>query len=93
MNLDEIKPELDPTCPTCGKAVPYYGGTAGYICCEWKILVRNGGWFDDARRHVRDERLAGPRQDGGRRDVSGRPSTETVVRTVGAVERRPIRPT
>jgi len=46
-------------CPSCGKQMPYYGGSAGFICCEFKILTREGGWFDSRGRHVKDDRLAG----------------------------------
>jgi hypothetical protein len=46
--------------------MPFYGGSAGFICCEFKILVRAGGWFDGDGAHVLDERLAG-----GSRRVDG----------------------
>ena len=42
----------------------HYGGSAGYIHCEWKLLYRGGGWFDSKSLHVSDERL------GNRRDLS-----------------------
>jgi hypothetical protein len=35
----------------------YYGGTAGYICHDFKMLVRGGGWFDSSGAHVEDRRL------------------------------------
>jgi len=49
----------DIRCPSCGKPMHYYGGSAGYICCDFKILYRLGGWFDEQGRHVLDDRLAG----------------------------------
>ena len=69
--LDDIKPEPSPACPSCGKRMNHYGGTAGYICCGWKLLYRAGGWFDSNGLHVADSRLAGPRQDQGMRCVAG----------------------
>jgi hypothetical protein len=50
-------------CPSCGKQMHFYGGSAGYICCDYKILIKAGGWFDEKGLHIRDDRLAG----GGRR--------------------------
>lgn len=46
-------------CPSCGKQMTYYGGSAGFICCGLKILHRSDGWFDEQGRHVKDDRLAG----------------------------------
>lgn len=54
------------TCPSCGKQMHYYGGSAGFICCEYKILYLAGGWFDSQGKHVADDRLAS-----GSRDVAG----------------------
>jgi hypothetical protein len=71
LSLDDVEPQAPPKCPGCGHPMIYYGGTAGFIHCGWKLLFRAGGWFDTEGLHVRDERLAGSRQDGGRRDVSG----------------------
>ena len=59
-----------PFCPECGEPMKHYGGTAGYICHQYKLLVRNGGWFEDGV-HVEDHRLAGPRQEGGMACVAG----------------------
>jgi hypothetical protein len=44
--------------------MPYYGGSGGFICCEWKLLSRAGGWFDDNGAHVRDDRISSRRVDG-----------------------------
>ena len=65
-NLSDIKPEPPPTCPDCGEAMNYYGGSTGWIHCNTKILHRAGGWFDDQGLHVKDDRLAG-----GTRRVDG----------------------
>ncbi len=46
--------------------MPYYGGTAGFIHCGYKILYRQDGWFDQKGLHVKDDRLAG-----GTRRVDG----------------------
>jgi hypothetical protein len=53
-------------CPSCGRAMPYYGGSAGFIHCDFKVLYRQGGWFDEQGLHVKDDRLAG-----GTRRVDG----------------------
>ena len=53
-------------CPSCGKEMHFYGGSAGYICCDYKILVNRGGWFDAEGLHIKDGRLAG-----GSRRVDG----------------------
>jgi hypothetical protein len=60
----EIDPKAMP-CPSCGNEMRFYGGSAGYICCEYKVLFRTGGWFDQGH-HIKDERLAG-----GTRRVDG----------------------
>lgn len=46
-------------CPSCRKPMPYYGGSGGFICCDFKILYNHGGWFDSQGRHIKDDRLAG----------------------------------
>lgn len=46
-----------PRCPGCGEPMQHYGGSAGYICCEFKLLVRAGGWFDDSGADLDDRRL------------------------------------
>jgi hypothetical protein len=46
--------------------MPYYGGSAGFICCGYKVLFREDGWFDEAGLHLKDDRLAG-----GSRRVDG----------------------
>jgi hypothetical protein len=38
----DIEPKALP-CPACGKQMPYYGGSAGFIHCGFKILYRQGG--------------------------------------------------
>ena len=53
-------------CPSCGEEMPYYGGSAGFIHCGFKILYRQDGWFDAQGLHVKDDRLAG-----GTRRVDG----------------------
>jgi hypothetical protein len=53
-------------CPSCGKQMPYYGGSAGFICCGFKILYNASGWFDSQGLHIKDDRLAG-----GSRRVDG----------------------
>lgn len=71
LRLDQVTPKAPPPCPTCGREMLNYGGTAGFIHCGWKLLYRAGGWFDEDGLHVSDPRLAGPFQDQGTRDVSG----------------------
>lgn len=62
----EIQPRGAPRCPECDEPMNYYGGSVGYIHCDWKMLYRSGGWFDDSDYHVKDDRLAG-----GNRRVGG----------------------
>jgi hypothetical protein len=59
-------------CPGCGEQMPYYGGSAGFIHCGFKILWRQGGWFDARGLHVKDDRLAGGtrRVDGEVQEIS-----------------------
>jgi hypothetical protein len=59
-------PEMRTAAEIEGKAMPYYGGSAGYIHCGFKILYRSQGWFDEDGLHVKDDRLAG-----GTRRVDG----------------------
>lgn len=54
---DQIEAKPSPRCPTCGNPMPYHGGGAGYLCCEWKLLYRADGWLDASGAHVRDERI------------------------------------
>ena len=65
MRADQIEMKPPPNCPTCGRAMDDYGGSAGYMHCEWKLLYRDGGWFENGV-HVKDDRLAG-----GTRRVDG----------------------
>ena len=58
MRLDEIEMKPGPRCPECEEPMPYYGGTAGFIHCGWKILHREGELFENGV-HVKDDRLAG----------------------------------
>ena len=58
----DITSRPPPSCPTCGQPMTHYGGSAGYIHCDWKLLYRGGDWFDDDGQHVKDERLAGGAQ-------------------------------
>lgn len=78
MNVSDI--ELEPMsdveakavpCPACGEQMPYYGGSAGFIHCGFKILYRADGWFDGNGLHVKDDRLAGGtrRVDGQVREI------------------------
>lgn len=46
-----------PRCPDCGEPMPYYGGLGGYICHDFKVLARDGGWFQESGAHVTDRRL------------------------------------
>ena len=62
----EIEPSPPPSCPTCGQPMTHYGGSGGYIHCDWKLLYRAGGRFGQEGRHVKDDRLAG-----GTRRVDG----------------------
>lgn len=55
----EVVPSPPPPCPTCGERMVFYGGTAGFICCGWKLLYRTGGWFDETETHVSDRRISG----------------------------------
>ena len=57
VRVSDITPLPPPTCPTCGGPMPYRGGTYGFVCCEWKLLHRAGGWFDEHDRPVRDRRI------------------------------------
>lgn len=66
MRASEMGSSPPPTCLTCGQPMTYYGGSAGFIHCEWKLLHREGGWFDPQGRHIKDDRLAG-----GTRRVDG----------------------
>lgn len=66
MRASEMVSSPPPTCLTCGQPMTYYGGSAGFIHCEWKLLHREGGWFDPQGRHIKDDRLAG-----GTRRVDG----------------------
>jgi hypothetical protein len=54
----EIKLHAAPRCPNCGKEMPYYGGTRGYMHCGWKLLYRADGWLDAAGEPVRDRRIS-----------------------------------
>jgi hypothetical protein len=56
-----------PHCPECGEPMEYYGGSGGYICHEFKILVKAGGWFDDSGARLDDRRLHNPSSRGLRR--------------------------
>jgi hypothetical protein len=58
ITASEVVPRAMP-CPSCGKQMIDYGGSAGLICCGLKILYRSDGWFDAQGRHVKDDRLAG----------------------------------
>jgi len=46
-----------PLCPDCGEPMPYYGGSGGFICHDFKVLTRPGSWFDARGFHVDDRRL------------------------------------
>jgi hypothetical protein len=47
IRASDIEPKSPPKCPSCNRPMHYYGGTAGFICCEYKILTRLDGWFDE----------------------------------------------
>jgi hypothetical protein len=55
----EIEMRPAPRCPECGEPMGHYGGTGGYICHDYKLLVRAGGWFDESGAHLDDRRLKG----------------------------------
>ena len=61
----EVEALPGPVCPECGNEMSQYGGSAGWICCNFKLLYRASGWFENGL-HVADDRLAG-----GRRRVDG----------------------
>lgn len=65
IRADKIEMKPGPSCPDCGRPMPYYGGSAGYVCCGYKQLYRSSGWFRNGV-HVADDRLAG-----GTRRVAG----------------------
>jgi hypothetical protein len=46
-----------PRCPGCEKPMQCYGGSGGYVCCDFKVLVKEGGWFDGPGAHLDDRRL------------------------------------
>jgi hypothetical protein len=46
-----------PRCPQCGEPMSHYGGSGGYICHDFKLLVKGGGWFDGSGAHLDDRRL------------------------------------
>lgn len=48
--------ELEPMlCPSCGEQMPHYGGSAGFIHCEFKVLTRPDGWFDGWHWNLKGE--------------------------------------
>ncbi len=53
----EVKARPTPRCPECGEPMQHYGGTGGYICHDYKVLVKGGGWFDESGAHLDDRRL------------------------------------
>jgi ssDNA-binding Zn-finger/Zn-ribbon topoisomerase 1 len=53
----EVKTRPTPRCPDCGEPMQYYGGSGGYICHDYKVLVKAGGWFDESGAHFQDRRL------------------------------------
>jgi hypothetical protein len=46
-----------PRCPECGEPMQHYGGSGGYICRDYKLLVKQCGWFDESGAHLDDRRL------------------------------------
>jgi hypothetical protein len=64
VKASDVEEENGPACPECGEWMPYYGSSAGFIHCGYKVLYRRDGWFSGGV-HVRDDRLTG-----GVRDVS-----------------------
>jgi hypothetical protein len=53
----------------------YHGGSGGYICCEFKVLVKEGGWFDGSGAHLADRRLVRNTTQGSDGHASPRPNT------------------
>jgi len=56
-HASEVEARPTPRCPDCGEPMQYYGGTAGFICHDYKLLVKGGGWFDESGVHLSDRRL------------------------------------
>jgi hypothetical protein len=59
IRASDLEPRPPMTCPECGEPMRFYGGTAGYIHCGFRVLYREDGWFDQNDLHVKDDRLAG----------------------------------
>jgi hypothetical protein len=53
VRASDIEAKAPPACPTCGKPMRFYGGTSGFICCEWKLLA--GDCWLDARGEPSDQ--------------------------------------
>lgn len=53
----KVKTRPTPRCPECGGPMQHYGGSGGYICHDYKVLVKAGGWFDQSGTHLDDRRL------------------------------------
>ncbi len=53
----EIEPRSTLNCPECGEPMQHYGGSGGYICHDYKVLVKTGGWFDGSGAHLDYRRL------------------------------------
>ncbi len=54
--FEDIPVEAPPSCPTCGAAMVYKGGSFGFVHCEWMLLYRAGGWEKNGKI-VKDRRL------------------------------------
>ena len=54
--FEDIPVEAPPSCPTCGAAMVYKGGSFGFVHCEWMLLHRTGGWEKNGKI-VKDRRL------------------------------------
>ncbi len=53
----EVSPRPAPRCPECGEPMQHYGSSGGYICHDYKLLVKQGGWSDESGAHLDDRRL------------------------------------
>lgn len=53
----DVAARSTPRCPECREPMRHYGGSGGYICHDYKVLVKGGGLFDESGAHLDDRRL------------------------------------